>query len=174
VAVGGIHVLGEFDATIRVGVVAGNRNEKSGVVGLARAVLVVAGLDLVDCCLSGGRWRILHAAGSGSGVVGSLQEQESVNDIALGGVLDTHRIGLVLLCKSCPEGVVGSGGARSFLHTSHSRSVDLTQRLHTVVSASQARALLRRTYNGLLNVVAEAIRRAPEALLDDLGLLFGL
>jgi hypothetical protein len=88
--------------------------------------------------------------------------------------LDTNRIGLVLLCGSCPEGVVGSSGARSFLHTSHSRSVDLTQRLHTVVSASQARALLRRTYKGLLNVVAEAIRRAPVALLDDVRLLFGL
>jgi hypothetical protein len=141
VAVGGIHVLGEFDATIRVGVVAGNRNEKSGVVGLARAVLVVAGLDLVDSCLSGGRWRILHAAGSGSGsgVVESLQAQELVNETAVGGVLDTHRIDLVLLCGSCPEGVVGSGGARSFLHTSRSRSVDLTQCLHTIVNASQAR-----------------------------------
>jgi hypothetical protein len=139
VAVGGIHVFGEFDAAIRVRVVGGGRNKRYGGVGLARAVLVVAGLDLVDSCLSGGRWRILRAVGSGGGLVGGLQEQESVSGVVLVGVLDTDRIGLVLLCGSCPEGVVRGGGAGSLLHGHLGRSVDLAQCLHTVVSASQAR-----------------------------------
>jgi hypothetical protein len=92
----------------------------------------------------------------------------------LGEVLDTDRIGLVLLCGSCPEGVVRGGGAWSLLHGHLGRSLDLAQCLHTVVSASQACILLGRTYKGLLNVVTEAICRTPVALLDDLGLLFGL